>query len=133
MSQSKFKLNQDIQLNTNIQVTPRLLRKLENGWSGHFNHEVVPILIEGEDMFAPLYSSKSNSRPSTPTYFVLGALVLKDLFGLTDEEIEDRIAFSLDFQYTLGLFPLTISRSIREYSIASVQRITCIPEKLALI
>lgn len=106
MSQSKFKSNQAIQLNTNILVTPRLLRKLENGWSGHFNREVVPILIECEDMFAPLYSSKPNSRPSTPTYFVLGALVLKDLFGLTDEELEDRIAFSLDFQYALGTVSL---------------------------
>ncbi|MBF0579076.1 transposase, partial [Erysipelotrichaceae bacterium RD49] len=57
-------------------------------------------------MFAPLYSSKPNSRPSTPTYFVLGALVLKDLFGLTDEELEDRIAFSLDFQYALGTVSL---------------------------
>ncbi len=72
----------------------------------------------------------SNSRPSTPTYFVLGALVLKDLFDLTDEELEDRIAFCLISNTRLGLFPLTISRSTGELSIAFAQRITCTSGKL---
>lgn len=102
MSQSKFKPVQLSMFDPIYNLSPRQLRKLTDGWPGMFNQIILPELIELEDLFAPLYSSSPNSRPSTPTYLVLGMLVLKAMHGLTDEELEFRIEFSIDFQYALG-------------------------------
>lgn len=67
---------------------------LEQDWPGYFYRNVLPHLVQLESIFSPLYSSNSNSRPSTPTYLVLGMLVLKSLFNLTDKELEYEINFS---------------------------------------
>ena len=83
-------------------MTDRQLRLLEKGWAGTFRREILPKIVECEDLFAPLYSSNKNSRPSTPTYLVLALLVIKTLHNLTDEEVEERLAFSVDYQYALG-------------------------------
>ncbi|UNT97019.1 hypothetical protein [Allobaculum mucilyticum] len=37
-------------------------------------------------------------------------LVLKDLFTLTDEELERSVTFSLEYQFALGTTSLNISR-----------------------
>lgn len=102
MSQSKYKHIQGSMFDPLYTMTDRQLRKLENGWADQFRKAILPELIKLEDLFAPLYSSTPNSRPSTPTYLMLGMLMLKSMFGLTDEEMESRMAFSIDFQYALG-------------------------------
>lgn len=81
MSQSKFKPVQLSIFDPIYNLSPRQLRKLTDGWPGMFNQVILPELIELEDLFAPLYSSSQNSRPSTPTYLVLGMLVLKAMHG----------------------------------------------------
>ena len=101
MSQTKYKPVQGSIYDPLYQMSDRQRRRLQNSWAADFKMHILPVLISAEDIFAPLYSSTPNSRPSTPTYLVLGLLVLKSLFGLTDEELEDRLAFSIDFQYAL--------------------------------
>lgn len=102
MSQSVFSPTQISLFDPVFSMSNRQRRMLEEGWPGFFYRNVLPHLIQLESLFAPLYSSKNNSRPSTPTYLVLGMLVLKSLFNLTDEELEYEMSFSLAYQYALG-------------------------------
>lgn len=87
---------------TVYQLSPRQKKLIEKGWAGSFNTVIIPVLVELEDIFEPLYSSKRNTRPSTPTYLVLGMLLLKSLFRLTDDELLHHVNLSLEYQYALG-------------------------------
>ena len=102
MSQSTYRPAQGSLFDPILNLTGRQFKKLDEGWAGHFYREIFPLLVELEELFAPLYSPLPNSRPSTPTHYILGMLVLKSLFRLTDEEVEERMNFSIDFQYALG-------------------------------
>lgn len=95
MSQSVFSPTQISLFDPVFSMSDRQRRMLEEGWPGFLYRNVLPHLIQLEPLFAPLYSSKNNSRPSTPTYLALGMLVLKSLFNLTDEELEYEMNFSL--------------------------------------
>lgn len=101
MSQSKFKPVQLSVFDPVYQLSPRQRKLIEKGWAGPFNAVIIPILVELEDIFEPLYSSKRNTRPSTPTYLVLGMLLLKSLFRLTDDELLHHVNLSLEYQYAL--------------------------------
>ena len=52
-------------------------------------------------IFAPLYSDKRNSRPNAPVNVIVGALILKELNGLTDDEIIEECEFDFRYQYAL--------------------------------
>ena len=52
-------------------------------------------------MFAPLYSDKKNSRPNAPVNVIVGALILKELNGLTDDELLEECEFDFRYQYAL--------------------------------
>ena len=54
--------------------------------------------IDGE--IAPLYSDKG--RPGIPTRFVIGLLLLKQIYGLSDEGVCDRWVYDPYFQYFTG-------------------------------
>lgn len=68
-----------------------LTRYLEDSWASEFRKHILPMLIEAQKDFAPLYSAKLNTRPSTPIFLVLGYMVLKSLFVLTDEDLILRV------------------------------------------
>lgn len=52
-------------------------------------------------LFAPLYSDKRNSRPNAPVNVIVGALILKEFNGLTDDEILEECEFDFRYQYAL--------------------------------
>lgn len=52
-------------------------------------------------MFAPLYSEKTNSRPNAPVNIIVGALILKDFTGQTDDEMLESVEFDYRYQYAL--------------------------------
>src|SRR6202051_3287912 len=54
--------------------------------------------IDGE--IAPLYSDKG--RPGIPTRFAIGLLLLKHIFGLSDEGVCERWVYDPYFQYFTG-------------------------------
>ena len=58
---------------------------LEKSWAQTFSDHIFTRI--NEHIFAPLYSEKSNSRPNSPVNVLVGALILKDHQGLTDEEL----------------------------------------------
>jgi IS5 family transposase len=71
----------------------------------NMKHELVQLAckldwewLDGE--IAPLYSDKG--RPGIKTRFVIGLLLLKHIFALSDEEVCERWAYDPYFQYFTG-------------------------------
>jgi hypothetical protein len=77
-------------------------RRLHASWAETFRVHALP-LIE-EEQFAPLYC-EDNGRPNRPVQTVFGVLLLKEMFGLTDEEALEQLEFSLLWHHALALTP----------------------------
>ena len=80
-------------------LSERKQRMLEKSWAKAFSDHIF-VNID-EMIFAPLYSEKTNSRPNAPINVIVGALLLKEFTGLTDDEIREECEFDLRFQYAL--------------------------------
>lgn len=79
-------------------LTAREQKALENSWAEVFAKEVFPTI--DETPFAVLYSDKA-SRPNTPVNVIIGALILKELFNLSDDEVVEDLLLDPRFQYAL--------------------------------
>ena len=73
-------------------MTDRQRRRCEVAWPGTFREKVLPLLRQVEGRFAVLFSA-TEGRPNRPVELVLGALILKDLFDLTDYETIQHLDF----------------------------------------
>ena len=79
-------------------LTEREQKALNQSWAKVFSEDVFPTI--DEDRFSVLYSDKA-SRPNTPVNVIIGALVLKELFNLSDDEVVEDILLDPRFQYAL--------------------------------
>lgn len=79
-------------------LPPQMLARLELDWPGPFRSTLLPLI--DEEMFRPLYHS-DNGRPNTPVRLVLGVLLLKEYFDLTDEEALRHLAYDLCWHVAL--------------------------------
>lgn len=79
-------------------LTERERRFLKKSWAIPFADKIFPAINEGD--FSVLYSD-SVSRPNTPVNVIIGALILKEWLGLTDEEIVESLMFDIRFQVAL--------------------------------
>lgn len=95
-------------LNTNNQLsiadrynnlTDRERQFLDNSWAKPFSNFVFPAI--NEQRFAVLYSSNSATRPNTPVNVIVGALIIKEILHLTDEEVLTGLMFDVRMQYAL--------------------------------
>jgi len=68
-----------------LNLTKREQGMLRGSWAAAFAEHVFSRI--NEDRFAVLYSQDTASRPNTPVNVVIGAMVLKQAYGLTDEEV----------------------------------------------
>lgn len=57
-------------------LSDRKLRMLRKSWAQVFSDHVFTHI--NEQIFAPLYSEKTNSRPNAPINVIIGALILKN-------------------------------------------------------
>lgn len=80
-------------------LTEREQRFLERSWSKPFAEHIFPAI--DEEPFSVLYSDNPATRPNTPVNVIIGSLILKELTGLTDEEMIDELMFDIRFQYAL--------------------------------
>ncbi len=80
-------------------LSERKQRILNKSWAKPFSEHIFSNI--DEMMFAPLYSEKRNSRPNAPVNVIVGALILKELNGLTDDEIIEECEFDFRYQYAL--------------------------------
>ena len=97
-----FKVNnyQQIRLDDNfLSLSERVRKLVENSWAKDFADIVFPAI--NEERFAVLYSEQAFSRPNTPVNFIVGALMLKELNGLTDDELVASIWCDVRYQYAL--------------------------------
>ena len=81
-------------------ITPRKAKLMRRSWAEVFRNEAL-VLIE-EERFAPLYSPDMG-RPNRAVQTVLGVLVLKEMFDLTDMEALEELEFNLLWHHALRL------------------------------
>src|SRR5690554_3418587 len=81
-----------------LSLTERERKFLDKSWAKPFADNIFPAIKE--DDFAVLYSDVA-SRPNTPVNIIIGSLILKELLGLTDDEVLESLMFDIRFQYAL--------------------------------
>ncbi len=79
-------------------LTDREKKALEKSWAKVFADEIFPAI--DEDRFSVLYSDKA-SRPNTPVNVIVGALIIKELFDYSDDEMVENLMLDLHLQYAL--------------------------------
>ena len=77
-----------------LRLTRRERSFLEKSWAKVFSDEIFPAI--DEERFRVLYSQNA-SRPNTPVNIIVGALIIKELFALSDDEIVENLM--LDIHY----------------------------------
>jgi len=81
-------------------VTPKKARLLQRSWAEVFRTQALPLI--DEERFAPMYCP-DNGRPNRAVQTVLGVLLLKEMFNLTDEEALEHLEFNLLWHHALRL------------------------------
>ena len=81
-----------------LNLTQREKRVLEKSWAKTFAEKVFPAI--DESIFSVLYSDKA-SRPNTPVNVIVGALILKEALGDTDDELMEALMFDVRYRYAL--------------------------------
>lgn len=79
-------------------LTAREQKALERSWAKVFADEIFPAI--DEKRFAVLYSEKA-SRPNAPVNVMVGALIIKELFDYSDDEMVENLMLDLHLQYAL--------------------------------
>ncbi len=96
-----FKTNDCQQLSFDdsfMTLTEHERKALEKSWAKVFADEIFPAI--DEERFAVLYRDKA-SRPNAPVNVIIGALVIKELFDYSDDEIVENLMLDLHLQYAL--------------------------------
>jgi hypothetical protein len=75
-------------------------KRLERSWAEVFQERALPLI--DEERFAPMYC-EDNGRPNRAVQTVLGVLILKEMFDLTDEEALEELEFNLLWHHALQL------------------------------
>lgn len=75
-----------------------------NGWHNLFRKEVVNRI--NEELFSPLFSD-TQGRPNAPIRVLIGMMVLKEAFGLSDEKIFEDCRYNLLYRSAIGLLNLS--------------------------
>ncbi len=79
-------------------LTFREQKALEHSWAKVFAEDIFPAI--NEEPFRVLYSSNA-SRPNTPVNVCIGALIIKELFGISDDEVVENLMLDPRYQYAL--------------------------------
>ena len=102
MALGRIKVNQmDMFKDRYLNLPPKMRRYIDRSWAPGFFEQVTSQI--NQDRFEVLYSDNPATRPSTPIPQIVGALIIKEMFGLTDEELLENIMTNITYQYALGL------------------------------
>lgn len=82
----------------------RSLEFMLGSWDTRFSEIVLPSI--NEDRFAVLFNKVRDSDTNIPINSAVGALILKELFNLTDDELVNYLINDSRFQYALNLTEL---------------------------
>jgi hypothetical protein len=78
--------------------------RLTKSWADDFRRVVLPLLDGLESLFAPMYCD-DNGRPNFPVSILLGVLILKEMFDLTDRDALEELEWNLLWHHALRLTP----------------------------
>jgi len=91
---------QQIGLDDRFSRLTEIEKKIVMGsWAKDFAEQIFPFIRE--DRFAVLYSDKAASRPNTPVNIIVGALIIKEVLGLSDDEVREALVCDIRMQYAL--------------------------------
>ena len=98
-----FTLNESQQLTLEdsfLNLDERTRKFVIKSWAKDFSEVIFPAI--NENRFSVLYSNNAASRPNNPVNAIIGSLILKELFNLTDDELLASILCDVRFQYALN-------------------------------
>lgn len=102
MAMGKAKINKIDLLNDRYLSLPdKMKRYVDRSWAPEFYKEVTCKI--NQERFEVLYSDNPATRPSTPVNQIVAALIIKEMFAVTDEQLLDNIMTNITYQYALGL------------------------------
>ena len=88
-----------------MDLTGRKRKTLQKLWAKIFADEIFPAI--DEKRFSVLYSDKA-SRANAPVNVIIGALIIKELFDYSDNEIVENLMLDLHLQYALHTTSFTL-------------------------
>lgn len=80
-------------------LTSRELKALERSWAKVFAEDIFPAI--DEEPFRVLYSSRTQCRTNTPVNICIGALIIKEMFQNSDDDIVESLMLDTRYQYAL--------------------------------
>ena len=80
-------------------LTAREQKALENSWAKIFADDIFPAI--DEERFRVLYSTRTQSKFNTPVNICVGALIIKELFQVSDDDIVESLMLDVRYQYAL--------------------------------
>ena len=80
-------------------LTEKEKKVVLNSWAKPFADIIFPTIRE--DDFAVLYSDNKATRPNTPINIVVGAMIIKEIVGMTDNEVLESLSCDVRMQYAL--------------------------------
>jgi hypothetical protein len=91
---------QQIVLNDRLNNLSKTEMKIVLGsWAQNFSENIFPLICE--ERFAVLYNDNKATRPNTPVNIIFGAMIIKEIQGLTDDEIREALVCDIRMQYAL--------------------------------
>ncbi|HHW36705.1 MAG TPA: transposase [Bacillales bacterium] len=95
------KKEQQISLDDRFLRLPQsILESFQKSWAEDFYKNIF--LRINEERFSVLFSD-TYSRPNKPVNILVSLLILKELHGLTDEQLISSLYFDYRYQYALGI------------------------------
>lgn len=79
-------------------LSPRENEQLKKTWAWEFSKKIFPAI--SEIRFSVLFSGKP-AKTNVPVNVLVGALILKDIFDLSDEELVENLIFDVRYQCAL--------------------------------
>ncbi|MFZ3588651.1 transposase [Bacillus sp. DJP31] len=83
-----------------LDLPKSIVESLQKSWADDFYRNIF--LGINEDRFSVLYSEEF-SRPNKPVNMLVSLLILKELHGLTDEQLIESLYFDYRYHYALGI------------------------------
>ena len=97
-----YKANETQQVGLNDRfnnLTEKEKKIVLGSWAKPFADIIFPSI--NEDNFAVLYSDNKATRPNTPINIVVGAMIIKEIVGMTDVEVLESLSCDIRMQYAL--------------------------------
>jgi hypothetical protein len=83
-----------------VWLPPQKMAKMPGTWAGVFRREILPMLVKEEKSFARFYHAE-HGAPNKPVAVMLGLLILKEMFDLTDAQVCEEFDFNPLWHYAL--------------------------------